>query len=86
MLILASAVAVQIWWRGRMGGVIPIVAVVLAIIGTRAAGDRRRSNCSGWKGAIASGGDLVARSLPANAVLITVWQSGSVRFTPHRES
>ena len=46
---------------------------------------RRRSSCSAWKGAIARAAELVRDRLPANAVLITVWQSGSMRFHAGRE-
>src|SRR6185436_8859321 len=40
LLILASAVSVHLLSKANMGGLIPIAAVVLGLIGTRAAGDR----------------------------------------------
>ena len=86
LLILASAVAVELATRARMGGVIPIVAVLLAILGTRAAGERQAFDLQRLEGRYRDTAALVADRLPANAVLITVWQSGSVRFHAGREA
>ena len=70
----------------HMGGVIPIAAVVLGDPRhARRRRSRRRSSCSEWKAAIATAAELVRDRLPANAVLITVWQSGSMRFHAGRE-
>lgn len=86
LLILTSAVAVELATRARMGGVIPIVAVLLAILGTRAAGDRQAFELQRLEGRYRDTAALITDRLPANAVLITVWQSGSVRFHAGREA
>jgi hypothetical protein len=86
LLILASAVAVELATRARMGGVIPIVAVMLAILGTRAAGDRQAFELQRMEGRYRDTAALITDRLPANAVLITVWQSGSVRFHAGRDA
>ncbi len=86
LLILSSAVAVELATRARMGGVIPIVAVLLAILGTRAAGQRQAFELQRLEGRYRDTAALVTARLPANAVLITVWQSGSMRFHAGREA
>lgn len=86
LLILSSAVAVEMATRARMGGVIPIVAVLLAILGTRAARDRQAFELQRLEGRYRDTAALVTDRLPANAVLITVWQSGSMRFHAGREA
>ncbi len=86
LLILTSAAAVELATRARIGGVIPIVAVLLAILGTRAAGDRQAFELQQLEGRYRDTATLITDRLPANAVLITVWQSGSVRFHAGREA
>lgn len=86
MLVLASAAAVEAASRARMGGVIPLAAVLIAILGTRAAGDRQAFELQRMEGRYRQTASLVAERLPDNAVLITVWQSGSVRFHAQREA
>jgi hypothetical protein len=86
LLILASAVAVDAATRARMGGLIPIAAVVLAIVGTRAAGDRYAFQLQRMESRYRDTAAVVADRLPPNAVLIAVWQSGSVRFHADREA
>ena len=85
LLILASAVSVHLLARANMGGLIPIVAVVLGVIGTRAAGDRQAFELQRMEGRYRETANLVRDRLPGNAVLITVWESGSVRFHADRE-
>lgn len=85
LLVLASAVSVHVLSRASMGGVIPIAAVVLGIIGTRAAGDRDVFQLQRLEGRYRETAELVRDRLPANAVLITVWQSGSMRFHAGRD-
>ena len=85
LLILASAVSVHLLSKANMGGLIPIVAVLLGIIGVRAAGDRDTFNLQRMEGRYRVSAELVRDRLPANAVLITVWQSGSMRFHAGRE-
>ena len=86
LLILASAVAVEAAARARIGGLIPIVVVLLAILGTRAAGNRQAFELQRMEGRYRDSATLVADRLPPTAVLITVWQSGSVRFHADREA
>lgn len=85
LLALASAASVQVLARNRMGGVIPIVAVMLGIVGVRAAGDRQLFELQSMEGRYRESAQLVRDRLPANAVLITVWESGSIRFHADRE-
>jgi hypothetical protein len=86
LLILASAVAVDAATRARMGGLIPIVVVVLGVLGTRAAGDRSAFELQRMESRYRDTAAVVADRLSHNAVLITVWQSGSVRFHADREA
>lgn len=85
MLILASAATVQLLSRNVMGGLIPILAVLLGIVGARAAGDRQAFELQRLESRYRETAELVRDRLPANAVLITVWQSGGMRFHAGRE-
>jgi len=85
LLILASAASVQLLSRNRMGGVIPLIAVVLGLAGVRAAGERQALQLQAMEGRYRQTAELVRDRLPANAVLITVWESGSMRFHAGRE-
>ena len=85
LLILSSAVAVHVLSRARMGGLIPIAAVVLGILSTRIAGDREAFRLQEMEGRYRQTADLVRDRLPANAVVITEWQSGSIRFHAGRD-
>jgi hypothetical protein len=86
LVILASGVAVQAATRARMGGVVPIAAVVLVLLGVRTAGERQAFELQRLEGRYRDTAQIVADRLPSNAVLITVWQSGSVRFHASREA
>ena len=86
LVVLASAVAAHLARRARMGGVIAIVTVVLAIAGTRAAGSRQAFDLQRLEGRYRDTAALVHDRLPDNAVLITVWQSGGMRFHAGREA
>jgi hypothetical protein len=68
-----------------MGGVVPIVAVLLAILWTRTASQRQALDLQRLEGRYRDAASLVTERLPGNAVLITVWQSGSMRFHADRE-
>jgi hypothetical protein len=85
LLILASAVAVELASHARMRGVIPIAAVVLAIMGTRTAGAHDVFELQRLEGRYRDTAAVVHGRLPGNALLITVWQSGSMRFHAGRE-
>ena len=86
LLILASAVTAEVSTRARIRGLIPIVIVVLAILGARGARDRSAFELQRLESRYRDTAQVVAEQLPANAVLITVWQSGSVRFHADREA
>jgi hypothetical protein len=86
LLVLASAVAVNLAQRANMAGVIPLVAVVLAVLAMRVAGDRQVFTLQALEGRYRETAALVHDRLPENAVLITVWQSGGVRFHARREA
>lgn len=85
LLILASAAGVQLLSRNRMGGVIPLIAIVLGLAGVRAAGERQAFALQGMEGRYRQSAELVRDRLPANAVVLTVWQSGGMRFHAGRE-
>jgi hypothetical protein len=59
--------------------------VILGIVGTRAAGDRQAFELQRMEGRYRQSAELVRDRLPADAVLITVWESGSMRFHAGRE-
>jgi hypothetical protein len=86
MLVLACAAGVALAARARMGGLVPIAAVVLAIVATRAAGERDAFQLQRLEGRYREAAAMVSERLPANAVLITVWQSGSMRFHAGRDA
>ena len=83
--ILTGAVAVHVASGARIGGIVPIAAVVLAILGIRTAGDRQAFELQTLEGRYRNSAQVVTDRLPANAVMITVWQSGSMRFHADRE-
>jgi hypothetical protein len=85
LIILTSAAGVELASRARMRGVVPIAAVLLAILGTRTAGQRQAFELQRLEGRYRDAATAVADRLPGNAVLFTVWQSGSVRFHADRE-
>ena len=85
LLVLASAGATHVLSRANMGGVIPLIAVVLGAFGVRAAGTHDVFALQALEGRYRETAQLVRDRLPANAVVITEWQSGSVRFHGDRE-
>jgi hypothetical protein len=85
LLVLSCAVAVNVLSRARMGGLIPIAAIVIGIVSTRAAGERQAFELQQMEGRYRQTAELVRDRLPANAVLITEWQSGSIRFHAGRD-
>src|SRR5687768_4923529 len=86
LVVLASATGVELASRARIGGVVPIAAVWLAILGTRAAGERQAFELQRLEGRYRDTAALVRERLPETAVLVTVWQSGSVRFHADRQA
>jgi hypothetical protein len=85
LLVLASAGATHMLSRANMGGVIPLIAVVLGAISVRAAGTHDVFALQAMEGRYRATAQLVHDRLPANAVLITEWQSGSIRFHADRD-
>ena len=85
LLVLASAAGVRLLSKARMGGLIPIAAVALGIIGARAAGERQVFELQRMEGRYRASANLVRDRLPAGAVVITEWESGSIRFHAGRE-
>ena len=80
LIVLASGVSTHLLSKANMGGLIPIVAVVLGIIGARQAGDREAFELQRMEGRYRLSAEIVRDRLPAGAVIVTVWESGSVRF------
>ncbi len=85
-LVVACSVAAQAADRARMRGVAAIGTVVLALMGVQTAGARDVLALQGLEGRYRETAALVDQRLPANAVLLTVWQSGSVRYHAGREA
>jgi hypothetical protein len=85
LITVASAAAVRVALDAKMGGVVAIAAVILTLIGVRTAKDRQAFDLQRLEGRFRDMGALVASRLPDRAVLITVWESGSVRFHAGRE-
>ena len=86
LLVVACSVAVRVADGARMRGVVAIGTVMLALLGLRVAGARDVLALQALEGRYRESANLVAARLPDNAVLITVWQSGSVRFHAGREA
>ena len=85
-IVVACSVASRIADRARMRGVVAIGTVALALWGLQAAGARQVLALQGMEGRYRESAAVVADRLPADAVLITVWQSGSVRYHAGREA
>lgn len=85
-IVVACSVAARLADRGRMRGIVAIGTVALALMGMQAAGARQVLALQGLEGRYRATAAVVADKLPANAALITVWQSGSVRFHAGREA
>jgi hypothetical protein len=85
LIVLASAVLARLLTRANMRGLLPISAVVLAVVGTRTAGDRQAFALQQMEGRYRETAQLVRDRLPANVVVITEWQSGGIRFHGGRE-
>jgi hypothetical protein len=83
--ILTGVVAVHVASRARIGGLLPIAVAVLAILWVRAAQERQAFELQALEGRYRHAAQVVTDRLPADAVLITVWQSGGMRFHADRE-
>ena len=86
LVTLASAVCVRAGRRARMGGVVAIATVLLGVMMLRTTGAREALELQRLEGRFRDTGLLVRSRLPDRAVLITVWQSGTVQFHAGREA
>jgi hypothetical protein len=85
LLVLAAVTSARVARRARMGGVIAIATVIIALAGVRIARDRQAFDLQRMEGRYRAMANLISSRLPDRAVLITVWESGSVRFHAGRE-
>lgn len=85
LLVLASAGATQLLSRAKMGGLIPLVAVVVGVLGVRSAGRHDVLALQAMEGRYRETARVIHDRLPDNAVIITEFQSGSVRFHAGRD-
>ena len=67
-------------------GVVIGLSIVLAGVQLNAARDRHVADLQRLERRFRTTGDVVRERLPANAVFITVWESGTVRFHAGREA
>ena len=86
LIVLASAVTVHLARRAKMGGVVAIGTVVLAVWMVETPGAKDARNLQHMESRYRETGEFVRDRLPAQAVLITVWQSGSMKFHAGREA
>jgi hypothetical protein len=89
VLILAVAVIDAACRRIRAVTVAPVIAVaaaVLALLFVQEARDRDAFRLQRLQARYQRAGTFVGQRLPANAIVITSWQSGGVRFYGHRQT
>lgn len=89
MLILTVAVVDAVCRRIRPAiapAVVAAATLVLAVLFLREAGARQVFSLQRLEARFERAGSYVGRRLPANAIVITSWQSGSVRFYGHRRT
>lgn len=86
LIVLASAATVHLARRAKVGGVVAIGTVVLGLWMVETPGAMDARNLQQMEARYRETGDLVRDRLPAAAVLITVWQSGSMKFHAGREA
>jgi hypothetical protein len=82
-IVLASAAVARLLRRSIA---IAMLAVVLAGFGIRVAIDRQALDLQRLEARFRHSGESVRDRLPTNALLFTVWQSGTIRYHAHRES
>jgi hypothetical protein len=89
LIVLAGAVITRLGLRlGRRGGVAVVgaVAIGLAVFGVRRADERLAFRLQALEQRYRSAGIVVRDRLPSDAVLLTVWDSGAVRFHGRKEA
>jgi hypothetical protein len=92
MIVLASAVAVHALTRvlprhpGAPALIVSVITAGLAIFCVRTAGDRLAFDMKHLEQRYRSAGLVVRDRLPENAVVLSVWDSGAVRFHGRKEA
>jgi hypothetical protein len=89
VMVLLAAVVDAACRRVRPGWSVPVltaVTVVLAVLFVRAASERHAFELQRIEARFARAGRFVADRLPANALVFTSWESGSVRFYSGRRT
>jgi hypothetical protein len=87
MLVLGVAVFDALWRRLRLPGPALAFAVAVAagsLLSLGEARERRVFRLQQMEARFRTAGEWAGRELPANAIVIAGWQSGSVRFYGHR--
>jgi hypothetical protein len=92
MMVLASGVAVHLLTHvfsrrpAALAAIAAFSTAVLAIVFVRTAGDRLAFNLTYLEQRYRSAGIVVRDRLPQNAVVLSVWDSGAVRFHGRKEA
>ena len=92
MVLLASVVTVYLLTlmlsrvRGASASVVVLITASLAIFCVRTAGDRLAFKLKFLEQRYRSAGLIVRDRLPPNAVVLSVWDSGAVRFHGRKEA
>ncbi len=92
MLLLASAVLLHVLTlllprvRGASVSIVVLITASLAIFCVRTAGDRLAFTLKYLEQRYRSAGLIVRDRLPPNAVVLSVWDSGAVRFHGRKEA
>lgn len=89
MLVLASLVVTRLALRlGRRAGtlIVGVATVGLAVFGVRTASDRLAFTMQALEQRYRSAGIVARDRLPADAVALTTWDSGAIRFHARKEA
>jgi len=89
LLILAVASLDAAWRRRRLPGrtaMLAVAAVVWAALMVDEARDRSTFRLQSMEARFEQAGTFVAERLPANAIVLAAWESGSVRFYSGRKT
>jgi hypothetical protein len=90
LLILVVAVVDAMWrrWTPFRDARVPVavVAIVLAVLFVRAAADGNAFRLQRMEARFERAGTVIGERLPANALVLTIWHSGSVRFYGDRKT
>ena len=82
-IALASAAAARLLKRPAL---VAVIAIGLSVFGISTAMDRQAFQLQALEARFRHAGHFVRERLPPNAVFITVWQSGTIRYYANRES